>query len=70
MNLRQVIDALGLSQIALAREANISRFKLYEVLNGDTKLTLAEERSLLGVLSQYAAKAEQAIQMLRQIGQA
>jgi hypothetical protein len=45
MGLRQVIDSLGLSQIALARDASVSRFKLYEFLNGAARLTEAEERA-------------------------
>lgn len=65
MHLRQVIDTLGVSQIALAREANLSRFKLYQFLNGDTKLDPAEERSLLHVLTQHADQAEKAIEIVR-----
>ncbi len=70
MDLRQVIDRLGLSQIALAREANLSRFKLYQFLNGDVQLDPIEERALHGVLAQHADQTEKAIEILRQAAQA
>jgi len=67
MHLREVIDSLGVSQIALAREANLSRFKLYSFLHGDVQLSPCEEQALLAVLSERAVKAEKAIQTLRQV---
>jgi hypothetical protein len=71
MDLRQVIDSLGLSQIALARDANISRFKLYEFLFGTRRLSTPEEQALKTVLLQHADRTEQAIKFLREkVGQA
>jgi hypothetical protein len=74
MDLRQVIDSLDelarVSQIKLAREASLSRFRLYQFMNGDVKLSDAEERALLSVLSQRADRAEKAIAVIRQAAQA
>jgi hypothetical protein len=70
MDLRQVIDSLGLLQIALAGDAGVSRFKLYEFLNGAARLTDAEERSLLSVLKRHPDKAEKAIEIVRPVAHA
>ena len=70
MDLRMVIDNLGLSQIALSRQSNVSRFKLYQFINGDVALSPAEEKALIAALSEQAVKAQQAIDVLRQVASA
>jgi len=65
MDLRQIVDSLGMSQIALARAAGIDRFVLYSILHGDRALKPEEEKALTAALLDRAAKAEEAIRILR-----
>ena len=70
MDLREIVETVGIPIVDLSRKSGVSRFRLYSFLHGDIRLKEAEERALLDVLLQHGARVEQAIGLLRGVASA
>ena len=70
MNLRTIVEVIGLPVVDLSRQSGVSRFRLYSFLHGDISLKDSEEKAILEVLLQHGAKVEQALAILRQAAHA
>jgi hypothetical protein len=67
MNLRQIVEAIGVPIVNLSRESVVSRDRLYCFMYGDTQLKDCEQQAILDVLLKHGAKVEQAIAILREV---
>jgi hypothetical protein len=67
MNLREIVEVVGLPVVDLSRQSGVSRFRLYSFLHGDLTLKESEQRAILDVLLQHGTKVEQAIGILREV---
>jgi hypothetical protein len=70
MNLREIVEVVGLPIVDLSRQSGVSRFRLYSFLHGDVTLKEPEQRAILDVLLQHGARVEQAIGILREVASA
>ena len=70
MNLREIVEVVGLPIVDLSRQSGVSRFRLYSFLHGDVTLKEPEQRAILDVLLQHGARVEQAIGILREVDRA
>ncbi len=70
MNLREIVEVVGLPVVDLSRQSGVSRFRLYSFLHGDLTLKESEQRAILDVLLQHGSKVEQAIGILREVASA
>ena len=70
MDLREILDVVGLPVVVLSRQSGVSRFRLYSFLHGDLALKEAEQRAILDVLLTHSARLEQAIGTLREVASA
>jgi hypothetical protein len=67
MNLRQIVEAIGVPIVNLSRESGVSRDRLYRFMYGDTQLKDCEQQAILDVLLKHGAKVEQALAILREV---
>ena len=67
MNLRQIVEAIGVPIVNLSRESGVSRDRLYRFMYGDTQLKDCEQQAILDVLLKHGAKVEQALAILRKL---
>jgi hypothetical protein len=70
MNLREIVEVVGLPIVDLSRQSGVSRFRLYSFLHGDVTLKEPEQRAILDVLLQHGARVEQAIGILHEVDRA
>lgn len=67
MNLREIVEVVGLPVVDLSRQSGVSRFRLYSFLHGDVSLKDSEQQAILDVLLKHGAKVEQALAILREV---
>jgi hypothetical protein len=70
MNLRTIVEIIGLPVVDLSRQSGVSRFRLYSFLHGDLALKESEQQAILDVLLQHGTKVEQALAILREVATA
>ena len=70
MNLREIVEVVGLPVVDLSRQSGVSRFRLYSFLHGDVALKDSEQRAILDVLLSHGTKVEQALNILREVARA
>ena len=70
MNLREIVEVVGLPVVDLSRQSGVSRFRLYSFLHGDLTLKDSEQKAILDVLLQHGTRVEHALGILREVASA
>jgi hypothetical protein len=70
MNLREIVEVIGVPVVVLSRQSGVSRDRLYRFMYGDVSLKESEQRAILDVLLNHGAKVEQALGTLREVASA
>jgi len=65
MNLREIVEVVGLPIVDLSRQSGVSRFRLYSFLHGDLTLKDDERKAVFEVLLRHGLRVREAIRILQ-----